>query len=371
MPVTDRSIVDEMLEESRASIGQEVDRSRQRWNVHATSDAIRHFVWGIGDDNPLWLDEEYANRSSVGCLTAPGTFLYSVDSTGIMPSGLEGLARLFAGSEWEWFDRVRAGDSFSADAKLTDVREVTGRKGGRMILKSTETTYWNQDGVKVARSLGKSLCTERVGAGGKLSYSPRSHEYSLDELKNIQETVLGEVVRGAEPRLWDDTSPGEKMGPIVKGPLTLTDMICWYAGNGPHGRRPHRMAWKELFANPDFYYKSDSSGYEFSERGHYEAAMAGRLGMPGPYDNGLQRTSWLGHLVTDWMGDAGFLSKLTSRILLPNVFGDTTWITGEVSNRDEVDESSGSVEITIQAHNQLGELTASGTAQVVLPRATK
>jgi acyl dehydratase len=356
-----------MIRENQSLVGKPVDRSRQWWNTAATKDAIRHFVWGLGDDNPLWIDEEYATQSVLGRLTAPGTFLYSIDSTIVFP-GLEGLARLFAGNEWEWFERIFVDDSFTAEANFTESREVIGRKGGRMVLQVGETDYWNQHGTKVAHATHYCLRTERVKAGGSLRYETREHKYTAEELLKIQDSVLSEQVRGAETRYWEDVKVGDKLGSMVKGPLTLTDMICWYAGNGPHGRRPHRMAWKEQKANSDFYYKSESAGQEFSERGHYDAAMAAELGMPGPYDNGLQRSSWLAHLVTDWMGDAGFMQKLMVRALLPNVFGDTTWITAEVNDRGEIDDEDGWVDIVIEAHNQLDELSTSGTARVLLPR---
>jgi acyl dehydratase len=367
MPVFDRAISDDMIIENQSLIGTPIDRSRQWWNTSASRDSIRQFVWGVGDDNPLWLDEEYANRSAVGGLSAPGTFLYSID-TGVVFPGLEGLARLFTGNDWEWFERVRVDDSFTAEAQFTQSREVAGKRGGRMILQVGETDYWNQDGVKVAHLAYNCLRTVRKGAGGQLNYEPRTYEYTGEELKLIQDAVLSEEIRGANPRYWDDVSVGDEIGPIVKGPLTLTDMICWYQGAGAHGRRPHRMAWKELSANPDFYYKSSSAGYEFSERGHYDAKMAAELGMPGPYDNGLQRTAWLGHLLMDWMGDAGFLKKLSSRLRLPNIFGDTTWITGVVTGVEALDSEHGLVLLNLRGVNQLGDESTSGTAQVVLLR---
>jgi len=367
MPVTDRAISDEMIEENRELLGLPLDRSRQWWNTEASKDAIRHFAWGLGDDNPLWLDEEYANGSVLGGLTAPGTFLYSID-TGVVFPGLDGLARLFTGNDWEWFARIRVNDTFTANSNFVESREVAGKKGGRMILQVGETEYWNQDGLKVAQLAYNCLRTERQSVGGKLKYEQRNHQYTPEELQIIQTSVLGETVRGAETRYWDDVEVNEKIGPIVKGPLTLTDMICWYQGAGAHGRRPHRMAWKEMSANPDFYYKSSSGGHEFSERGHYDAKMAAELGMPGPYDNGLQRTAWLGQLLTDWMGDAGFLSKLSSRLHLPNVFADTTWITGEVIGKSEGDDGEGRIDVVLEGRNQLGEKSTSGTAQVRLPK---
>lgn len=63
--------------ESRRLIGKPVTE-RARWNTEATADAIRHFAWGISDDNPLWVDPEYAAVGPYGRLAAPPTFLFSV-----------------------------------------------------------------------------------------------------------------------------------------------------------------------------------------------------------------------------------------------------------------------------------------------------
>ena len=117
-------------------------------------------------------------------------------------------------------------------------------------------------------------------------------------------------------------------------------MICWYAGTMPHGRRPHELFWKELSMRPDWYYGVPETGsFEFSERGHYDAFMAHEVGMPGPYDNGLQRSCWLAHAVTNWMGDSGILRTLNTRILMPNVFGDTTRVTANVKGKSAPSEA--------------------------------
>ena len=46
-------ITEERLAEAAALIGQPLRRSRLQWIETATRDAIRHFAWGVGDDNPL------------------------------------------------------------------------------------------------------------------------------------------------------------------------------------------------------------------------------------------------------------------------------------------------------------------------------
>jgi len=36
----------------------------ERWNYEATRDAIRHYARGIGDDNPLWTDPAYTEKTN-------------------------------------------------------------------------------------------------------------------------------------------------------------------------------------------------------------------------------------------------------------------------------------------------------------------
>ncbi|RZL82288.1 MAG: acyl dehydratase, partial [Rhodococcus sp. (in: high G+C Gram-positive bacteria)] len=54
---------DEMLDNMRALIGTELRTASAVNNEYATRLAILRFCEGIGDDNPLWTDEEYASTT--------------------------------------------------------------------------------------------------------------------------------------------------------------------------------------------------------------------------------------------------------------------------------------------------------------------
>ena len=41
-------------------------RPLEPWCYEATRDNIRHYAHGIGDDNPLWCDPEYAAKTKFG-----------------------------------------------------------------------------------------------------------------------------------------------------------------------------------------------------------------------------------------------------------------------------------------------------------------
>ena len=94
-------ITDETLAAAASMIGKPLRRSRRQCIETTTRDAIRHFAWGQGDDNPLWVDRDYAAASPAGSLIAPPCILYAVASTIVAPK-LAGVQRIYAGTEWTW-----------------------------------------------------------------------------------------------------------------------------------------------------------------------------------------------------------------------------------------------------------------------------
>src|SRR5438132_10602024 len=68
---------DEMLADMRALIGTKLRTEACLNNEYATRLAILRFCEGIGDDNPLWTDEEYAETGPHGTLVAPPSFIFA------------------------------------------------------------------------------------------------------------------------------------------------------------------------------------------------------------------------------------------------------------------------------------------------------
>ena len=98
-------------------------------------------------------------------------------------------------------------------------------------------------------------------------------------------------------------------------------------------------------------------------------ALAARIGGLSAWlerERGLNagaRVAWLGHVVTNWMGNAGFLRRLNVMVLRHNLIGDTTWCRGRVTGKS----AGGVVSLALDGTNQRGEVIASGMAEVVLP----
>src|SRR5690606_38006784 len=102
------------------------------------------------------------------------------------------------------------------------------------------------------------------------------------------------------------------------------------------------------------------------QRLHWDEKRARQLGLPAPYDYGQMRTTWLAHLVTNWMGDDAWLWKLSNQMRAFNFQGDTHTCTGRVVGKRE-ENGHCIVDLAIEATNQRGQVTAPGTASVILP----
>lgn len=363
-------ITDEGLAAAAELIGTPLRRSRMQWIETATRDAIRHFAWGIGDDNPLWLDPDYAAGSPAGVVLAPPCLLYAVDSTIVAPK-LPGVQWIYAGTDWTWFDQIRVDDTFRVEAELTGQEIKSGRRFARWVLQTGEVRYINQHGSLAARAIGHCARTPRGGDrdGDGASDGPaKDLRYTPEELAAIEQQVLSEPRRGSAPLFWEDVRVGEEVPPVVKGPLTITDILAWYSATqgALHYGGAHGDAIRYRRRHDDYHLNPQTGAKDSAGRGHLEGATARDVGMGGAYDIGPQRISWAQHMLNNWIGDHGFLHKLNVSVRRPNLVGDTIWWHGTVQAKREAGAAR-LVDLTVEAINQRDVKSAFGTAVVALP----
>jgi acyl dehydratase len=94
-----QQLTDAMVDQAKALIGSEI--RTEGWNQQASRDAIRHYAFGLGDDNPLFSDLAYGQTTRYGSVIAPPTFLYTICDAAICP-GLPGVQPIYGGASWEW-----------------------------------------------------------------------------------------------------------------------------------------------------------------------------------------------------------------------------------------------------------------------------
>ncbi len=352
------TISDEALGALRALVGKEIRRPEPYVEV-ATRDAIRHWAHGIGDRNPLW----------AAARLAPPTILFAMDRivSGYV-TGLPGIHAMYAGSDFRWRRAVREGDRVLGRSVLLDLEEKASTFARRAIRQTYRTTFVDDAGAIVCEADSWCFRTERDTARELQKYRAlEPHRYAPEEIERIRRAYAGEAIRGAAPRYWEDVTVGEPLPEVVKGPLTVTSVIAFVQGWGSLYVRAHGLAFDLFERHPALGIPNEFGVPEPPERVHWDADLARAVGVPAPYDYGPERVAWLGHLVTNWMGDAGTLARLNVQIRRHNLIGDTTWCRGRVAAKTVL-EARGEVTLDLVAVNQRDETIAQGQAVVVLPR---
>jgi len=117
-------ITEQGLDELRERLGVKIGHTAEPWCHEATRDNIRHYAHGIGDDNPLWCDPDYAAKTSHGGILALPSFLFATSRivSGYV-GGLPGVHAMWSGADWTWHQHVRRNDAIHTEAYLKDLIE--------------------------------------------------------------------------------------------------------------------------------------------------------------------------------------------------------------------------------------------------------
>jgi acyl dehydratase len=364
------SFSEDLIATMRARIGRKKPAHRP-WNRGANVDTIRHYAEGIGDTNPLWFDEDYAESSPWGRQFAPPAYLYTLGNP--FGGGMAGIHGLFGGTAFHIHQPVYSGDRVSSTIELADLTEHEGRLSGKMFRQVERQEYWNQRGEMVAHAEHWALRFERDTARQRADDKQGRYDgreltrYTPDGIRGIDEEYADEVRQGAEPLDWEDVAVGQLIPQVVKGPLRVTDIICYMMGGGPGPyARGHAVNVDFRRDHPSVYITNEQGIPDTAESVHWSPKMAQSIATPGPYDFGTERPAWMGHCLTNWIGDHGWVEHLRTELRGVNVVGDTTRVSGRVADK-RVEEGRHLVDLKLWCRNQLGEVTAKGEARVRLP----
>lgn len=371
---TSTVITDEMVARVRRRIGEEVEL-KHGFNTEAQRDNIRHWADGIGDLNPLWLDEDYTRKTQYGTILAPPSFLYTCNqgpahrgagSGGFR--GFPGVHRFWAQEVFEWYRPIYLGDQIKGTVKIAELNEHKSSLAKRAFEDIRQETYKTGKGELIAVHRSHFFNTER-GTAAKTGKHKEFQvtKYTPAELDKIWEDIQKEEIRGAKPRYWEDVNVGDTIPHVVKGPYTSSDAVAFVAGWGGPFIMSAEVTWRYIKAHPKANVPVRATNApDFPERAHWDDAFAREVGAPAAYDFGGQRTAWMMHGLTNWAGDDGFLRYFNAKLIKFNVTGDTTWCRGKVTGKS-IDGGEHLVSLEIWGENQRGEVTVSGEARVRLP----
>ena len=378
---TSNEIQDEDIERARLLLGVDVANAHREYIQTATLDNIRNFAHGCGNDNPLHCDLAHGAASRWGNVIAPGMMAGIINSPmrgDPMPSELKaqmkglfrGIHVFVSGGRWEWFRPVYPGDTLLSFSGQESLEIKQSEFAGRSVIRVNRHVKLNQRGEVVATYRVLMVLTERKTARKKGKYTEiKPAEYSDADIAKIDEIYAAEQVRGAAPRYFEDVAVGDTLGTMAKGPLTVTDVMCFHAGGygfWPYAPAPGRIGYHNRQRIPAFYIKNQYGVPDVAQRLHWDDSWAQAIGNPMAYDYGVMRENYLYHYLTDWCGDDGMVVALHDEIRKFNYMGDTQIVTGEVTAAREEDGRK-LVDVAVRMANQRGEETLKSTATIALP----
>lgn len=373
-------LTDEGVARLRQRIGIYQKPPTEPHNYEVTWDGVRHFAVGAGDGNPLWCDPEYGKTTRWGGLIAPPTFLYTMgeqikpvhtpeEKAILKGDPLAGLGAYQAVMEFEWWRPLHLNDRLRMQRMTigVSVREKSAFSG-RAVHETRGFIFRNQNDELHALQRGTWVRAERHASAERKKEYDLPQPYTKEQLEEIDAAYEAEQRRGSEPRFWEDVEIGEDLPTLVRGPLRQSDLIVWHIGWGMQLTPPGAFGetYKVRKKVPGMFTPNALNVPDTVQRLHWEKEWANELGIPIPYDYGGLRETLLASLATSWMGDDGWLWKMSCQHRKFVYVGDTYWLKGRVTDKRRVDNRC-EVELEIRVENQWGTVTSPGTAVVLLP----
>jgi acyl dehydratase len=143
----------------------------------------------------------------------------------------------------------------------------------------------------------------------------------------------------AQQVYYEDIEEGSEVPALVRCPTTM--QLVKYAG-----------------ASGDYY------------QIHYDKDFALANGLPGVIVHGWLTLSFLGKMLTDWLGGEGTLVKLNASYRGINRVDEDIICNGKVTKK-YIEENNHLARVEIWAENPQGEKTVTGSAVVMLPSREK
>ena len=375
------SITDEDIERARLLVGVDLAMKHREYIQTATTDNIRNFAHGCGNDNPLHCEPAYGKGTRWGEVIAPGMMAGVInapmqgdpidpDLKARTKSLFRGVHVFVSGSTWDWYRPIYPGDTLRSFGGEESLEVKPSEFAGRSVIQVRRDVKVNQRGEVVGVYRILRILTERKTAADKGKYkATEPATYSDADIAEIDAVYEAEKVQGPEKRYWEDVNIGDSLGTMAKGPLTVTDVICFHSGGYgfvPYAPSVGRLAAKNRKRIAPFYIKNEYGVPDVAQRLHWDPKWAQAIGNPMAYDYGVMRENYFYHYLTDWCGDDGIVTHVHDEIRKFNYMGDTQIITGEVVGKRQENGRS-LVEVQAQFKNQRDEVTVKATATIALP----
>ena len=346
-----------------------------------TEDLIRIFCAGIGNPNPLYTDPEYAKATRWGGLIAPPYFETRIAEGPYQPPPcpVPGYNGWLGGGEpltRAYFRPYRPGDIVDAIDEFIGFEEITvPGEPFRKFRQTAQRTSIDQNEEPISHQISRALFIatppDKIGESRKALYEGRERQrFSQEDLDAIhqgyEDELAGKRRRGKEPRYWEDVAVGDTLPTMVNGPYDISDAVA-YIGNTGY-MSAYAVKWGRI--------KNDAARMprdpETGETHHIidwrlsDAVAQATGGSPYAQAFGLGLECSLGHSITNWMGDDGFLKKIDVWVDGCVFHGEVLTIDGTVAGR-RIEDGDCLVDLELSMTTNNGHVFQTAKAEVRLP----
>jgi len=341
-----------------------------------TAEMMKSLAVGSDPWNPFYRSESYAAATRWGGLIGLPWILDNYKPEGRLPvvPGDAGFRTfLWLGENWEFFQPVRPGDTIRGWARRPRLMDATGLdgKGPRKF------NYVDVDGDLINQ---RDEIVSSVILWLEVTIHPKQPKYwfipdygfTLEELDYIGKVTEGEQIRGAKIRYWEDVKAGEELIPVVLGPTSIN---TGFPGGMPPGfGRPDEIPKRtfERYIKPTSgpvtgpWVPDPDTGLIHTHTGRHSDDRAAHFeGEPKAFLFAAQSRAALTRLVTNWMGDDGFIRKFGWRHLYRDPIGDCLIVCGKVAKK-YIENGEHLIDIKGWTQNFRGNIGVVNTATVKL-----
>ena len=351
------------------------------WNITCTDDAVRRFALCIGDENPLFTDPRYARATRWGGVIAPPAFEKSMginrnpvmepEEAKVTSKALRGVQLYHSGGENFYYAPIAEGTRLYRSRFVKAVEDKQSEFSGRSAIVTNGLCLWNDDDMVMVDGVDWFVHAERKAKTGKTEKYAREEPafYTDEQLAEIEAAYDAEYRRGSDTLWFEDALPGTVLPRMVKGPLTITDLINLHMGAGwlVYGNWPNRLAYENRKTLRGFYSRDEFNSWDTIQRVHWDKGLAEQVGVRMMYDIGPVRQFHVSNYLTNFVGDDAWIHRIRFEFRRFNYIGDVTWLTGEITEVRHDEKLGPLMEISLRGTNQRGSDNIRADATVLLP----
>jgi acyl dehydratase len=368
---------EKMLTETNKKIDPMVGWAQTPTRMVATEESMQNMAFAVDRWNPLWRDDNYGASTRWGSMIAFPMYEERFGVRGIErmeatpECGFQSM--IYMGDDWEIFKPVRPGDSIRLWYRRPQIIDMTPAdgKGPRTFgLIESDRDYINQKDEIVSTS--KLYVQRSFLPGPPEPYVMPEYGYTKEELIFIDRMVGEEEIRNAHIRYWEDVNAGEETKPVVMGPTSMADnaiinAVAPSVGSAVHAREAFITGIGDELG--DEFIRDKETGLYYISGGpagrHWSDRAAQAEGEPCAFLFAVQSRFAMARVVTNWMGDDGFIRKFNWRHVARPRIGDCSIGHGEVVNK-RAENGEHLVDLIVWLENMRGNITEIASVTVNL-----